>query len=163
MKGWRPHAAFGSAGCRHYFDDCHLLFPPLEFAAASRFWRRECLWLLPAYLSSPLSRSFGGVIAQSLSSQWRPSRVLTGSAAFSSCTISLAQKLRAASRPHYVALLVLFRTRRFSDRERNPGNESIPGILIFVKSCPGSSFQHRSCVRDEDSWPHSRPSSFAPD
>ena len=45
--------------------------------------------------------------------------------------ISLVQLLRAASRPHVALLGRIPGTRRFSDRERNPGNESIPGILIF--------------------------------
>ena len=45
--------------------------------------------------------------------------------------ISLVQLLRAASRPHVALLGRIPGTRRFSDRERNPGNESIPGVLIF--------------------------------
>ncbi len=45
--------------------------------------------------------------------------------------ISLAQLLRAASRPHVAFLGRIPGTRRFSDRERHPGNELIPGVLIF--------------------------------
>jgi MFS superfamily sulfate permease-like transporter len=39
--------------------------------------------------------------------------------------------LRAASRPHVAFLGRIPGTRRFSDRERHPDNELIPGILIF--------------------------------
>jgi high affinity sulfate transporter 1 len=45
--------------------------------------------------------------------------------------ISLAQLLRAASRPHVAFLGRIPGTRRFSDRERHPDNELIPGALIF--------------------------------
>src|SRR3989440_12596054 len=45
--------------------------------------------------------------------------------------ISLVQLLRAASRPHVALLGRIPGTRRFSDRERNPDNELIPGALIF--------------------------------
>jgi high affinity sulfate transporter 1 len=45
--------------------------------------------------------------------------------------ISLAQLLRSASRPHVAFLGRIPGTRRFSDRERHPDNELIPGILIF--------------------------------
>jgi len=45
--------------------------------------------------------------------------------------ISLVQLLRAASRPHVASLGRIPNTRRFSDRERNPDNEAIPGVLIF--------------------------------
>ena len=45
--------------------------------------------------------------------------------------ISLVQLLRAASRPHVALLGRIPETRRFSDRERNPDNEVIPGALIF--------------------------------
>ncbi len=45
--------------------------------------------------------------------------------------ISLAQLLRAASRPHVAYLGRIPGTRRFSDRERHPDNELIPGVLIF--------------------------------
>jgi len=45
--------------------------------------------------------------------------------------ISLAQLLRAASRPHVAFLGRIPGTRRFSDRERHPDNELIPGVLIF--------------------------------
>ncbi len=45
--------------------------------------------------------------------------------------ISLVQLLRAASRPHVAFLGRIPGTRRFSDRERHPGNELIPGVHIF--------------------------------
>jgi len=45
--------------------------------------------------------------------------------------ISLVQLLRAASRPHVAFLGRIAGTRRFSDRERHPDNELIPGVLIF--------------------------------
>ena len=45
--------------------------------------------------------------------------------------ISLLQLLRRASRPHVACLGRIPGTRRFSDRERHPGNESVPGVLIF--------------------------------
>jgi SulP family sulfate permease len=45
--------------------------------------------------------------------------------------ISLVQLLRRASRPHVALLGRIAGTRRFSDRERHPDNELIPGVLIF--------------------------------
>jgi high affinity sulfate transporter 1 len=45
--------------------------------------------------------------------------------------ISIVQLLRRASRPHVAFLGRIPGTRRFSDRERHPDNELIPGILIF--------------------------------
>src|SRR5262245_49419122 len=45
--------------------------------------------------------------------------------------ISLAQLLRAASRPHVAVLGRIPGTRRFSDSERHTDNEKIPGVLIF--------------------------------
>jgi high affinity sulfate transporter 1 len=45
--------------------------------------------------------------------------------------ISLAQLLHSASRPHVALLGRIPGTRRFSDRERHPTNELIPGVLIF--------------------------------
>jgi SulP family sulfate permease len=45
--------------------------------------------------------------------------------------ISLVQLLRTASRPHVAFLGRIPGTRRFSDRQRHPDNELIPGILIF--------------------------------
>jgi sulfate permease, SulP family len=45
--------------------------------------------------------------------------------------ISLVQLIRAASKPHVAFLGLIPGTRRFSDRERHPDNELIPGILIF--------------------------------
>lgn len=45
--------------------------------------------------------------------------------------LSLVQLLRAASRPHVAFLGRIAGSRRFSDRERHPDNELIPGALIF--------------------------------
>lgn len=45
--------------------------------------------------------------------------------------ISLVQMVRHASRPHVAFLGRIPGTRRFSDRERHPDNELIPGMLIF--------------------------------
>src|SRR5246500_3787136 len=49
--------------------------------------------------------------------------------------ISLVQLLRTASRPHVAFLGRIPGSRRFSDRQRHPDNELIPGVLIFR---PGS-------------------------
>jgi high affinity sulfate transporter 1 len=45
--------------------------------------------------------------------------------------LSLVQILRRASRPHVAVLGRIPGTRRFSDAERNPDNERVPGVLIF--------------------------------
>jgi sulfate permease, SulP family len=45
--------------------------------------------------------------------------------------ISLVQLLRRASQPHVAFLGRIPGTHRFSDRERHPHNELIPGVLIF--------------------------------
>lgn len=45
--------------------------------------------------------------------------------------ISLVLLIRRASRPHVAFLGRISGTRRFSDRERHPDNELIPGALIF--------------------------------
>jgi high affinity sulfate transporter 1 len=45
--------------------------------------------------------------------------------------ISLVQLIRNASRPHVAVLGRIPGTRRFSDCERHPDNEPIPGLLIF--------------------------------
>src|SRR5437588_1372900 len=45
--------------------------------------------------------------------------------------ISLVQLLRRVSRPHVAFLGRIQGTSRFSDRERHPDNELIPGVLIF--------------------------------
>jgi MFS superfamily sulfate permease-like transporter len=45
--------------------------------------------------------------------------------------LSLIQLLRAASHPHVAILGRIPGTQRFSDQERHPDNESIPGLLIF--------------------------------
>src|SRR4029077_180142 len=45
--------------------------------------------------------------------------------------ISLVLLIRRASRPHVAVLGRIPGTRRFSDHERHPDNEPIPGVLIF--------------------------------
>src|SRR5947207_12873031 len=45
--------------------------------------------------------------------------------------IALVLLIRRASRPHVAVLGRIPGTQRFSDRERNPENEMIPGVLIF--------------------------------
>ena len=45
--------------------------------------------------------------------------------------ISLVLLIRRASRPHVAFLGRIPGTRRFSDRERHPDNELIPGVMIF--------------------------------
>ena len=45
--------------------------------------------------------------------------------------ISLVILIRRASRPHVAVLGRIPGTKRFSDRERSPENEMIPGVLIF--------------------------------
>jgi high affinity sulfate transporter 1 len=45
--------------------------------------------------------------------------------------ISLVLLIRRASRPHVAFLGRIAGTRRFSDRERHPDNELIPGVLVF--------------------------------
>jgi sulfate permease, SulP family len=45
--------------------------------------------------------------------------------------LSLVQLLRTASRPHVAFLGRIPGSRRFSDRQRHPDNELIPGVLIF--------------------------------
>jgi len=45
--------------------------------------------------------------------------------------ISLTQLLGRASRPHVAFLGRVPGTRRFSDMERHPENESVPGVLLF--------------------------------
>ena len=45
--------------------------------------------------------------------------------------LSLVQLLRRASKPHVAFLGRIPGTQRFSDRERHPDNELIPGKLIF--------------------------------
>jgi sulfate permease, SulP family len=45
--------------------------------------------------------------------------------------ISLVQLLRRSSKPRVACLGRIPGTRRFSDRERNPDNQLIPGVLIF--------------------------------
>jgi MFS superfamily sulfate permease-like transporter len=48
-----------------------------------------------------------------------------------SAIISLVLLIRRAARPHVAVLGRIPGTRRFSDHERHPDNELIPGVLIF--------------------------------
>jgi sulfate permease, SulP family len=50
--------------------------------------------------------------------------------------ISLVQLIRRASLPHVALLGRIPGTRRFSDSERHPDNEVIPGVLIFRPQAP---------------------------
>ena len=67
--------------------------------------------------------------------RWRPFLGVLGSGLLRGvligAVISLAQLLRRASRPHVASLGRIPGTRRFSDRERHPDNEPVPGVLIF--------------------------------
>jgi len=45
--------------------------------------------------------------------------------------ISLVQLIRRASRPHVAVLGRIPGTRRYSDRDRHPDNETVPNVLIF--------------------------------
>jgi high affinity sulfate transporter 1 len=47
------------------------------------------------------------------------------------CVISLVQLIHRASRPHVALLGRIPGTKRFSDRQRHPDNELIPGAMIF--------------------------------
>jgi MFS superfamily sulfate permease-like transporter len=47
------------------------------------------------------------------------------------CVISLVQLIHRASRPHVALLGRIPGTTRFSDRQRHPNNELIPGVAIF--------------------------------
>lgn len=47
------------------------------------------------------------------------------------CVISLVQLIHRASRPHVALLGRIPGTSRFSDRQRHPDNELIPGVAIF--------------------------------
>ena len=61
--------------------------------------------------------------------------------------ISLVQLLRRASRPHVAVLGRIPGTRRFSDSERHPDNELIPGVLI-VRPESGLLYFNVDYVRD---------------
>jgi MFS superfamily sulfate permease-like transporter len=50
--------------------------------------------------------------------------------------ISLVQLIRRASRPHVAVLGRIPGTRRFSDLERHPDNELVPGVLIVRPEAP---------------------------
>jgi len=62
--------------------------------------------------------------------------------------ISLIQLVRRASKPHVAFLGRIPGTRRFSDRERHPNNELIPGVLIFRPES-GLIYFNVDHVRDE--------------
>src|SRR5205085_4434667 len=61
--------------------------------------------------------------------------------------ISLVLLIRRASRPHVAFLGRIPGTRRFSDRERHPDNELIPGVLI-VRPESGLIYFNMDHVRD---------------
>jgi high affinity sulfate transporter 1 len=61
--------------------------------------------------------------------------------------LSLLQLLRRASRPHVALLGRIPGTRRFSDRDRNPENEPVPGVLI-VRPESGLTYFNVDHVRD---------------
>jgi MFS superfamily sulfate permease-like transporter len=61
--------------------------------------------------------------------------------------ISVLQLLRRAATPHVALLGRIPGTRRFSDRERHPGNEEIPGVLI-VRPEAGLIYFNAEHVRD---------------
>jgi high affinity sulfate transporter 1 len=61
--------------------------------------------------------------------------------------LSLLQLLRRASRPHVARLGRIPGTRRFSDRDRNPENEPVPGVLI-VRPESGLTYFNVDHVRD---------------
>jgi len=61
--------------------------------------------------------------------------------------ISLLQLLQRVATPHVALLGRIPGTRRFSDRERNPGNEEIPGVLI-VRPEAGLIYFNAEHVRD---------------
>jgi len=50
--------------------------------------------------------------------------------------ISLVQLIRRASRPHVAVLGRIPGTRRFSDCDRHPDNEQVPGVLIVRPEVP---------------------------
>ena len=114
----------------------------------------ECSWPLPACSSSPLSRSFGG----------RSRRVCRrNGGALGRAHLGLASR-RFDRCNHFVSPIVACcfasscrfarqnsGTRRFSDRERNPGNESVPGILILRPE--SGYFISTSIMCARPSWP----------
>ena len=63
--------------------------------------------------------------------------------------ISLVLLIRRASRPHVALLGRIPGTRRFSDHERHPANELIPGVLIFRPESGLTLFQHGSRARHD--------------
>jgi high affinity sulfate transporter 1 len=62
--------------------------------------------------------------------------------------ISLVQILVASSRPHVAVLGRIPGTRRFSDRERHPDNETVPGILV-VRPEAGLLYYNSDFVHDQ--------------
>jgi MFS superfamily sulfate permease-like transporter len=66
--------------------------------------------------------------------------------------VSITVWLAAAARPHVAFLGRIPGTRRYSDLERHPNNESIPGVLIFrvESSLLYFNVDHvRNCVREK--------------
>src|SRR6201987_1326877 len=86
----------------------------LNLSALKELWRDDRSEFVVAIAA------FGGVLTSGLLRG-----VMIGVA------ISLVQLVRVSSRPHVALLGRIPGTRRFSDRERHPDNELIPGVLIF--------------------------------
>jgi SulP family sulfate permease len=63
------------------------------------------------------------------------------------CVISLLQLIHRASRPHVALLGRIPGTRRFSDRQRHPDNELVPGVVI-VRPESGLVYFNVDHVRD---------------
>jgi MFS superfamily sulfate permease-like transporter len=63
------------------------------------------------------------------------------------CVISLLQLIHRASRPHVALLGLIPGTERFSDRQRHPDNELIPGVLV-VRPESGLVYFNVDHVRD---------------
>ncbi len=63
------------------------------------------------------------------------------------CVISLLQLIHRASRPHVALLGRIPGTRRFSDRQRHPDNELVPGVVI-VRPESGLVYFNIDHVRD---------------
>lgn len=85
-----------------------------QVSALQHLWRSDRLEFLVAMAAS------GGVLGQGL---LRGVRI--------GASISLVLLIRRASRPHVAFLGRIAGTRRFSDRERHPDHELIPGVLLF--------------------------------
>ncbi len=87
-----------------------------------------------------VASAFGGVLASGLLRG-----VLIGAA------ISVVLILRRASRPHVALLGRIPGTRRFSDRQRHPDNELVPGVEVFRVE-GGLFYFNAESVRDRVAW-----------